>query len=74
MTIEEYNNIVWQHGNRVRLSNGKEYPVMRQKKRYLLLLSVEYMAYFVASYQIIQCRTSDFVGHTNPRNLLTNNQ
>lgn len=57
----------------VRFSNGKEYPVMRQKKRYHLLLLVEYMAYFVASSQIIQCRTSDYVGHTNPKNLSKDN-
>ena len=70
MTTEVYNSTDWQHGNRVRLTNGKEYHVMRQKKRYLLLLSVEYMAYFVADHRIIQSRTSDYVGHTNPKNVI----
>ncbi|MCQ2096216.1 MAG: hypothetical protein MJY59_05705 [Bacteroidaceae bacterium] len=69
MTERDYQNTDWQHGNKVRLTNGKEYFVMRQKKRYLLLLSEEYMAYFVADHRIIDCRTSDYVGHTNPKNL-----
>lgn len=69
MTAEKYNSTDWQHGNRVRLTNGKEYLVMKKKKRFLLLLSVEHMAYFIASHQIIDCRTSDYAGHTNPKNL-----
>ena len=72
MTAEEYNSTDWQHGNSVRLTNGKEYLVMRQKKRFLLLLSVEFMAYFVADHRIIDCRTSDYVGHTNPKNIIKN--
>ena len=61
MTQEEYNNIDWQRGNVVRLSNGKEYPVKKPKKKYLLLYSAEHESYFVANCDIIDCRTSDNV-------------
>lgn len=74
MTEEEFNKINWQHGNRVQLTNGKEYYVMVKKKRHLLLLSVEYMKCFVAHYGIIDHRTSDYVGHTNPKNMTTDTE
>lgn len=61
MAQEEYNNIDWQRGNAVRLTNGKEYPVKKPKKKYLLLYSAEHEAYFVANCAIIDCRTSDNV-------------
>ena len=61
MTQEEYNNIDWQRGNVVRLSNGKEYPVKKPKKKYLLLYSAEHESYFVANCAIIDCRTSNNV-------------
>ncbi|MDO4210251.1 MAG: hypothetical protein Q4D23_00830 [Bacteroidales bacterium] len=61
MTQEEYNNIDWQRGNVVRLTNGKEYPVKKPKKRFLLLYSAEHESYFVANCDIIDCRTSDNV-------------
>lgn len=61
MTQEEYNSIDWQRGNVVRLTNGKEYPVKKPKKRYLLLYSAEHESYFVANCDIIDCRTSDNV-------------
>ena len=61
MTQEEYNSIDWQRGNVVRLSNGKEYPVKKPKKKYLLLYSAEHESYFVANCAIIDCRTSDNV-------------
>ena len=48
MSQEEYNNIDWQRGNIVRLTNGKEYPVKKPKKKYLLLYSAEHESYFVA--------------------------
>lgn len=61
MTQEEYNNTDWQRGNVVRLTNGKEYPVKKPKKKYLLLYSAEHKSYFVANCAIIDCRTSDNV-------------
>lgn len=64
MTQEEYEATNWHRGNVVRLTNGKEYPVKKVKKRYLLLYSYEYCAYFLADYMIIDCRTSDYVDDT----------
>lgn len=61
MTQEEYNSIDWQRGNVVRLTNGKEYPIKKPKKKYLLLYSAEHESYFVANCAIIDCRTSDNV-------------
>ena len=61
MTQDEYNKIDWQRGNVVRLTNGKEYPVKKPKKKYLLLYSAEHESYFVANCDIIECRTSDNV-------------
>ena len=61
MTESEFNNIPWQYGNTARLTNGKEYKVKRKKKRYLLLYSHEYHAYFVADHRITVERTSDLV-------------
>ena len=49
MTQKEYNNTDWQRGNVVRLTNGKEYPVKKPKKKYLLLYSAEHESYFVAN-------------------------
>ena len=57
MSEQEFNSIPWQYGNKVRLSNGKESTV--KKKRYILLYSEEYKAYFVAEYRITVERTSD---------------
>ena len=57
MSEQEFNSIPWQYGNKVRLSNGKESTV--KKKRYILLYSEEYKAYFVADYRITVERTSD---------------
>jgi len=59
MSEQEFNSIPWQYGNKVRLSNGKEYTVKKKKKRYILLYSEEYKAYFVADYRITVERTSD---------------
>lgn len=64
MTQEEYFNTDWHRGNAVRLNNGKEYPVKKVKKRFLLLYSEEYDSYFVADHNIIVERTSDFIDDT----------
>lgn len=61
MTQEEYNSTDWNRGNRVKLTNGKEYSVRKQKKRFLILYSEEYEAYFIADHHIIDCRTSDAI-------------
>ena len=61
MSEQEFNNIHWQYGNKARLTNGKEYSVKKKKKRYILLYSDEYKAYFVADHRIITERTSDKV-------------
>lgn len=61
MTQEEYNSTDWNRGNRVKLMNGKEYPVRNHKKRFLLLYSEEFEAYFIADHHIIDCRTSDAI-------------
>lgn len=58
MLEQEFESIPWQYGNKVRLSNGKEYTVKKKKKRYILLYSNEYHAYFVADYRITVERTS----------------
>lgn len=57
MVQEEFLNIDWKHHNIVKLTNGKEYVVQKHKKRYILLLSVEYSAYFVADHNIVVDRT-----------------
>lgn len=67
MTQEEYNSTDWNRGNRVRLTNGKEYLVRRQKKRYLILYSAEYDAFFIADHHIIVCRTCDAVEPFPPK-------
>lgn len=61
MSEQEFNNIHWQYGNKVRLTNDKQYTVKKKKKRYILLYSDEYNAYFVADHRIIAERTSDIV-------------
>lgn len=57
MLQEDFLNIGWKHHDIVKLTNGKEYVVQTQKKRYILLLSVEYGAYFVADHNIVVDRT-----------------
>ena len=57
MVQEEYLNIDWKHHNIVKLTNGKEYVVQKHKKKYILLISVEYSAYFVADHNIVVDRT-----------------
>lgn len=61
MSEQEFNNIPWQYGNKARLTNGKENTVKKKKKRYILLYSDEYKAYFVADHRITVERTSDKV-------------
>ena len=61
MTQEEFDGIIWNRGNTVKLTNGKEYYVKGVKKKYLLLYSEEYEAYFVVDHRIIDCRTSDYI-------------
>lgn len=61
MSEQEFNHINWQYGNKARLTNGKEYTVKKKKKRYILLYSDEYKAYFVADHRITVERTSDEV-------------
>lgn len=62
MTQEEFNSINWHRGNVVKLNNGKEYRCMGTTShgKYLLLHSTEYDKCFVADYQIVECRTSDY--------------
>lgn len=62
MTQEEFNNTNWHRGNVVKLRNGKEYLVkgLKAHGRYLLLYSYEYESSFVADYNIVDCRTSDY--------------
>ena len=57
MTQEDFLNTDWKHHDIVKLTNGKEYVVQKHKKRYILLLSVEYSAYFVADHNIVVGRT-----------------
>lgn len=61
MSEQEFNQINWLYGNKARLTNGKEYTVKKKKKRYILLYSDEYKAYFVADHRITVERTSDEV-------------
>ncbi len=62
MTLQEFNEINWHRGNVVKLENGKEYLVKGTKGhgKYLLLYSLEYDKCFVADYNIVDCRTSDY--------------
>lgn len=53
----DFLNTNWKHHDIVKLTNGKEYVVQKQKKRYILLLSIECSAYFVADHNIIVSRT-----------------
>lgn len=57
MIQDDFLNTNWKHHDIVKLTNGKEYVVQKHKKRYLLLISVEYSAYFVADHNIIVGRT-----------------
>ena len=57
MVQKEFLNIDWKHHNIVKLTNGKEYVVQKHKKKYILLISVEYSAYFVADHNIVVGRT-----------------
>ena len=67
MTEKEFNDIDWQYGNKARLSNGKEYTVKKKKKRYILLYSSEYHAYFVADHRITIERTSEAIEDYNAK-------
>ncbi len=60
MTKEEFDGIEWLHGNMVKLSNGKEYPVLKRKKRFLILYSLEYKQFFIADCHIVECRTAEY--------------
>lgn len=62
MTLKEFNEINWHRGNTAKLKNGKEYLVKGTKGhgRYLLLYSAEYNSCFVADYNIVDSRTSDY--------------
>ena len=57
MLQEDFLKIDWKHHDIVKLTNGKEYVVQKHKKRYILLISVEYSAYFVADHNIVVGRT-----------------
>lgn len=57
MLQKDFLNTDWKHHDIVKLTNGKEYVVQKQKKRYILLLSVEYSTYFVADHNIVVGRT-----------------
>jgi len=57
MLQEDFLKTNWKHHDIVKLTNGKEYVVQKQKKRYILLLSIEYEAYFVADHNIVMDRT-----------------
>lgn len=61
MTLQEFNEINWHHGNVAKLKNGKEHLVKGTKGhgRWLLLYSEEYDKSFVADHNIVDCRTSD---------------
>lgn len=61
MSEQEFQSIPWQYGSKVRLTNGKQYTVKKKKKRYILLYSDEYKAYFVADHRIVVELTSDTV-------------
>ena len=62
MTLEEYKAIDWHRGNRVRLTNGKEYKVSLVKKNsHLILKSEEYGTHFLVCPNIIVERTSDAI-------------
>lgn len=62
MTQQEFIEMNWHRGNVAKLDNGKEYLVKGVKGhgRLLLLYSEEYNKCFVADYQIVDCRTSDY--------------
>lgn len=59
MTKEEFSSIYWQHGNKVRLTNGKEYTVLTVAKRGLVLFSEEFQSSFFMTYHGIVERTSE---------------
>lgn len=62
MTKEEFESINWKRGNVAKLNNGKEYLVKGTKGRgrYILLYSEEYDSNFVADYNFVAGRTSDY--------------
>lgn len=62
MTQKEFSETNWHRGNIAQLDNGKEYQVkgIKGHGRWLLLYSEEYDKCFVADYQIVECRTSDY--------------
>lgn len=53
----DFLNTNWKHHDIVKLTNGKEYVVQKRKKRHILLLSIEYGAYFAADHNIVVGRT-----------------
>lgn len=57
MLQAEFLNTNWKHHDIVKLTNDKEYVVQKQKKRHILLLSIEYSAYFIADHNIVVGRT-----------------
>ena len=61
MTVEEFNQINWHRGNIVRLTNGKEYPVKKTRKNWLILYSVEYHQFFIVNHTYVAERVSDNV-------------
>ena len=61
MTAEEFNQINWHRGNIVRLTNGKEYPVKKARKNWLVLYSEEYHKFFIVNHAYIDERVSDNV-------------
>lgn len=59
MTQEEFHSIKWRYGNKVKLTNGKEYKVLMYRKNGLVLFSEEYHATFFMTHDRIVERTSD---------------
>ncbi len=57
MLQEDFLKTDWKHHDIVKLTNGKEYVVQKHKKICILLLSVEYGAYFVVDHNIVVGRT-----------------
>ena len=53
----DFLNKYWKHHDIVKLTNGKEYVVQKKKKRCILLLSIEYNAFFTADHNIVVGRT-----------------
>ena len=71
MLQKDFLNADWKHHDIVKLTNGKEYVVQKQKTRHILLLSIEYSTYFVADHNIIVGRTYKSVHATYEEALKT---